>query len=148
VARAYRHGVVRRVGNAVIGALLRAGLAPPGYVVLMTRGRRSGRQRATPIRLLRYDGQEWLVAPYGAVSWVHNARAAGEVRLRRGRTMRTVEVFECGAQESAPVLREYVRKEPVTRPYFDAKPRDPVSAFTAEADRHPVFRVTTPPNPS
>ena len=147
MARAYRHGVVRQVGNAVIGVLLRAGLAPRSYVLLITRGRRTGSPRTTPIRLLRYDDQEWLVAPYGEVSWVHNARAAGKVMLRHGRTTRTVEVFECAAEESAPVLREYVRKEPVTRPYFDAKPRDPVSAFAAEAARHPVLRVAEPPNP-
>jgi deazaflavin-dependent oxidoreductase (nitroreductase family) len=146
MARTYRYGLIRRVGNAVIGALLRAGLAPRAYVLLTTRGRRTGEPRTTPIRLLKYDGQEWLVAPYGEVSWVHNARAAGKVLLRHGSTTRATDVFECGAEESAPVLREYARKEPVTRPYFDAKPGDPVSAFAAEAARHPVFRLT-PPNP-
>ncbi|MET0233780.1 MAG: nitroreductase family deazaflavin-dependent oxidoreductase [Kibdelosporangium sp.] len=134
--------MVRRAGNVVIGALLRAGLAPRSYVLLTTRGRHSGKPRTTPIRLLEYDDQEWLVAPYGQVSWVHNARAAGKVLLRHGRTTRTAAVAECDAAQSAPVLREYVRKEPITRPYFDAKPRDPISAFATESARHPVFRIT------
>ncbi|SMD24949.1 nitroreductase family deazaflavin-dependent oxidoreductase [Kibdelosporangium aridum] len=148
MARKYKYGVVRKVGNAVIGALLRAGVAPRSYVLLTTSGRRTGLPRTTPIRLLKYDGKEWLVAPYGEVAWVHNARAAGKVELRHGRSTRTVSVFECGAEESAPVLREYIRKEPVTRPYFDAKRRDPVRAFAAEASAHPVFRIADPPNPS
>ncbi|CAM3587684.1 nitroreductase family deazaflavin-dependent oxidoreductase [Kibdelosporangium persicum] len=148
MARKYKYGVVRKVGNAVIGAALRVGVAPRSYVLLTTVGRRTGLARTTPIRLLRFDGKEWLVSPYGNVAWVHNARAAGEVRLRHGRKTRTVSVFECGAEESAPVLQAYVRKEPVTRPYFDAKPRDPASAFAAEASAHPVFRVADAPNPS
>lgn len=137
----------RKALNAVITAFLRVGLAPRAYVLLTTLGRRTGLPRTTPLRLMAFDGQEWLVAPYGDVDWVRNARAAGEVVLRHGRTSRTVEVFEVEAAESAPVLKDYVRREPVTRPFFDAKPGDPVSAFAAEAVRHPVFRVGGPPNP-
>jgi deazaflavin-dependent oxidoreductase (nitroreductase family) len=147
VARKYRHGMIRKAGNAVIGALLQAGLAPRSYVLLTIRGKRTGEPRTIPIRLLRFDGQEWLVAPYGEVSWVHNARAAGKVILRHGRNTRTANVFECDAEESAPILRAYIRKEPVTRPYFDARPGDPISAFAAEAARHPVFRVAEPSKP-
>jgi deazaflavin-dependent oxidoreductase (nitroreductase family) len=140
--------MIRKVGNAVIGSALRAGLAPRAYVLLTIPGRRTGQPRTIPIRLLRYDGHEWLIAPYGEVSWVLNARAAGTVKLRHGRTLRTVDLVECDAGQSAPVLREYARKELVTRPYFDAKAGDPVAAFAAEADRHPVFRVTEPSKPS
>jgi deazaflavin-dependent oxidoreductase (nitroreductase family) len=148
VAKAYRFGLVRKTGNAVIGALLRAGLAPRMYVLLTTRGRRTGQPRTTPIRLLTYDGKEWLVAPYGEVDWVRNARAAGKVLLRHGRHTRALDVFECAAGESAPVLREYVRKEPLTRPYFDAKASGPVSEFVAEAGSHPVFRLVSPADSS
>jgi deazaflavin-dependent oxidoreductase (nitroreductase family) len=133
--------MIRKAGNAVIGLLLQAGLAPRSYVLMTTRGRHTGEPRTTPIRLLKFDGHEWLVAPYGAVSWVHNARAAGKVILRHGRNTHTANVSECSAEQSAPILQAYLRKEPVTRPYFDAKPSDPISAFTAEAARHPVFRV-------
>lgn len=147
MARTYRYSVGRKGLNAVITVFLRLGLAPRAYVLLTTLGRRTGLPRTTPLRLMTFDGQEWLVAPYGDVDWVRNARAAGEVVLSRGRTARTVEVFEVEAAESAPVLKDYVRREPVTRPFFDAKPGDPVSAFVEEADRHPVFRVGGPPNP-
>jgi deazaflavin-dependent oxidoreductase (nitroreductase family) len=148
VARTYEYSLWRKALNAAITVSLRLGLAPRAYVLLTTVGRRTGLPRTTPLRLLDFDGQEWLVAPYGDVDWVRNARAAGEVVLRHGRTARTVDVFEVEPDESAPVLKEYVRREPVTRPYFDAKPAAPVSAFVAEADRHPVFRVGGPPNPA
>ncbi|MET0132090.1 MAG: nitroreductase family deazaflavin-dependent oxidoreductase [Kibdelosporangium sp.] len=148
MARTYQYGLVRRTGNAVITAALRAGLAPRTYVLLTTKGRRSGRPHTTPVRLMRHDGEEWLVSPYGNVAWAHNARAAGKVLLRHGRHVRTMNVVECEPNESAPVLREYARKEVITRPFFDARPSDPVSAFAAEAARHPVFRLAEAMDPA
>nr|CEL13195.1 hypothetical protein [Kibdelosporangium sp. MJ126-NF4]CTQ98885.1 hypothetical protein [Kibdelosporangium sp. MJ126-NF4] len=129
------------MGNAVITRLLKAGLAPRSYVLLTVVGRRTGKPHTTPVRVLEYEGARWLVAPYGAVSWVRNARAAGEVVLTRGRTRQQLSVTESDPRDSAGVLREYVRREPVTRPYFDATVADPVDRFAEEADRHPVFRL-------
>jgi hypothetical protein len=45
--------------------------------------------------------------------------------------------------EAAPVLRRYVTRVPITRPYFDVTPGSPLTAFEAEADRHPVFALTS-----
>lgn len=142
VAKTYRPHLVRRVGNVVISRAVSLGIAPSYYVLLTIRGRRSGAERTIPIRLMEHDGQEWLVAPYGVRDWVHNARAAGSAVLRRGRRSRQVVLNEVSAPVAAPVLAAYVRKEPVTRPFFDARVGDTVSAFEAEADRHPVFAVT------
>ncbi|RAS59977.1 deazaflavin-dependent oxidoreductase (nitroreductase family) [Lentzea atacamensis] len=141
VAKTYRTTLVRRVGNVAISGAVKLGIAPSYYVLLSIRGRRSGVERTIPIRLMRHDGQEWFVAPYGVRDWVHNARAAGEAVVRRGRRSRRVRLTEVFAAVAAPVLAAYARKEPVTRPFFDARVGDPVSAFEAEADRHPVFRV-------
>jgi hypothetical protein len=52
-----------------------------------------------------------------------------------------VRVTELGAAASAPVLKAYVAKVAVTRPFFDARPDSPVDAFEAEASRHPVFLI-------
>jgi hypothetical protein len=62
-----------RAGNAMVSVLARAGIGP--IYLLSTRGRRSGRLRTTPVVPVEHAGKRWLVAPYGAVSWVHNARA-------------------------------------------------------------------------
>jgi deazaflavin-dependent oxidoreductase (nitroreductase family) len=121
--------------------MLATRLAPPHYVLLTVEGRRTGRRYSTPVRPVVYGGDRWLVAPYGDVGWVRNARAAGQVTLtRRGRD-EVVRVVECDGGESGPVLREYVRVVPATRPYFDAGPDDPAEVFAAEASHHPVFRV-------
>jgi deazaflavin-dependent oxidoreductase (nitroreductase family) len=141
VAKTYRNTLIRRVGNTVIGGAVKLGVAPSHYVLLTIRGRRSGVERTIPIRLMKHDGQEWFVAPYGPRDWVLNARAAGEAVVRRGRRSRQVRLKEVSAAVAAPVLAAYVRKEPVTRPFFDARVGDAVSAFEAEAPRHPVFRV-------
>ena len=39
------------------------------------------------------------------------------------------------------MLRDYLRKVRVVRPYFDVTPESPLEAFAAEASRHPVFRL-------
>lgn len=143
MARTYRLGPARRLTNMVITALIRVSLAPPHYVLVTVVGRTTGRRHSTPIRPVQVDRQRYLVAPYGAVAWVRNARAAGQVTLSRGRRHEAVTVQECTAEQSAPVLRHYVRVVPVTRPYVDAGPDDPLERFIGEATHHPVFRITS-----
>jgi hypothetical protein len=72
---------------------------------------------------------------------VHNARAAGQVELSRGRHTETVRVKELAPEAAAPVLKAYVQRVPITRPYFDVTPDAPLAAFAAEAPKHPVFQV-------
>jgi deazaflavin-dependent oxidoreductase (nitroreductase family) len=135
------HGAVRRGLNVAMEAALRRGLGPPGIHLLETRGRRTGTVRTTPVSLVEDATGRYLVSPYGTPAWVHNARAAGEVTLRRGRTAETLPITEVGPQESAPVLKRYAQEQRITRPWFDAAHDGPVEAFAAEAARHPVFRL-------
>lgn len=132
---------LRRLGNALIGPLARLGLAGRRTHVLTVPGRKTGRPRSTPVQLLFFDGERWLVAPYGEGDWVKNARAAGTVDLTRARKTERVRVDEVGPEEAAPVLREYLSHTPIVKPYFDATADSPLEAFAAEAARHPVFRV-------
>jgi len=140
-ARQYSPSRGRRVGDAIIGVFVRAGLVPSTYL-LTTRGRKTGRPRTNPVTVVEHDGRRWLVAPYGPVSWVHNARAAGRVSLRRRLDTHGYAVREVSAREAGPVLKRYVRIATATRPYFQATVDAPVEAFVAEADRHPVFELT------
>jgi deazaflavin-dependent oxidoreductase (nitroreductase family) len=141
VARAYRRGPARRIVNGLVRLLLALGWGPPSTYLLAVRGRTSGRIHSTPVTLVEGDGGRWLVAPYGDVAWVRNARAAGEVTLRRGRSAETVKLVELSPEASAPVLKQYLTRVPITRPYFDVTPRSDLDAFAAEAPRHPVFRI-------
>jgi deazaflavin-dependent oxidoreductase (nitroreductase family) len=141
LAKAYRLTPLRRVGNLLMRLLLRLGLAPRTTMLLTVPGRRSGPLRSTPVTLLEENGQRWLVAPYGQVGWVRNARAAGQVKLSRGRRSETVQVKELAPEAAAPILKTYIERVPITRPYFDAAPDAPLAAFAAEAPRHPVFQI-------
>jgi deazaflavin-dependent oxidoreductase (nitroreductase family) len=141
MARIYRPTLLRRVANTLMRLLLRLGLAPRTTVLLTVPGRRSGTPRSTPVTLVEEDGQRWLVAPYGPVGWVRNARAAGQVELSRGRRSETVRLQELVPEAAAPILKTYVERVRITRPYFDAAPDAPLAAFAAEAPRHPVFQI-------
>jgi deazaflavin-dependent oxidoreductase (nitroreductase family) len=102
----------------------------------------TSRPRTIPVTLVERDGRRWLVAPYGPVSWVLNARATGSVTLRRRGRRLDCTVREVSPEEAGPVLKEYVQISRPTRRYFQATPDAPVQEFTAEAVRHPVFELT------
>jgi deazaflavin-dependent oxidoreductase (nitroreductase family) len=141
MAKSYHLTPLRRLANVLMRLLLRLDLAPRTTMLLTVPGRRSGTPHSTPVNLVEEDGQRWLVAPYGPVGWVHNARAAGQVQLSRGRRSETVRVTELAPEAAAPILKAYVERVPITRPYFDATPDAPLAAFVAEAPKHPVFQI-------
>ena len=121
--------------------LAKRGLAGRHVYVLAVRGRKTGRRYETPVTLIE-DGDRWLVAPYGEVNWVRNARAAGEVELTRASRIETLGIEEAAAEQAAPVLKRYLKQVAVVRPYFDVRPDSSIEAFTSEAPRQPVFRLT------
>src|SRR5215212_6844916 len=137
MAKSYRLTPLRRFANVLMRLLLRLGLAPRTTMLLTIPGRRSDALRSTPVTLAEEGGQRWLVAPYGPVGWVHNARAAGQVQLSRGRRTERVRVKELAPEAAAPILKAYVQRVPITRPYFDVPPDAPLAAFAAEAPQHP-----------
>jgi deazaflavin-dependent oxidoreductase (nitroreductase family) len=140
-ARQYRPGRSRHMENTIMTALARAGLVPRSCL-LTTRGRKTGRPRTNPVVPVEQGGRRWLVAPYGPVSWVHNARAAGRVTLTRRRDTRDYAIREVPPEEAGPVLKRYVGIAPATRRYFQATKDSPVEDFVTEAARHPVFELT------
>lgn len=145
MARTYRLGPARRLVNVIVKASLRTPFAPAHAYLLTVPGRKTGRRYSTPVRLVEEDAGRFLVAPYGERGWVKNARASGRVELTRGKRTERLAIEELAPEQAAPVLRRYVREVAVTRPFFDARPDDPVEAFAAEADRHPVFRLVEVP---
>jgi deazaflavin-dependent oxidoreductase (nitroreductase family) len=143
VARTYRVTAIRRFGNRMMAGLLHFGIGPQSNYLLTTQGRKSGRRHTTPVSLVIGNGGRWLVAPYGAVGWVHNVRANGEATLRRGRLTERVQADEVDTDVAASVLRRYLQRERIVRPYFDVTPDAELAAFAAIANRHPVFVLTS-----
>jgi deazaflavin-dependent oxidoreductase (nitroreductase family) len=141
MAKTYQVNSGIRFFNRLFGAFIRLGIAPKSNYLLSVRGRNTGKRYATPVSLVEQDRQRWLVSPYGEMNWVKNARAAGEVTLSRGGQTEIVRIQEATPEASAPVLKAYLQRETITRPYFDVQPDSPLEAFVAEAPRHPVFRM-------
>ena len=116
----------------------------PRFISLLTvRGRVTGEPLTTPIVPFDHDGQRWIVAPFGEVSWVRNARAAGRVELGRGDDAHSYAIDELDPGKAAPVLREYLSM-PTARyvqEYFEITPTSTDEAIAAQAPRHPVFAL-------
>jgi hypothetical protein len=85
----------------------------------------AGRAHTVPVVPVERDGKRWVVAPYGPVAWVHNARALGRVSLRYGRSKHAYAVREATADEAGPVLKRYVAVASKTRQHFRASPDAP-----------------------
>ena len=124
---------------------------PPAVTALHRLGRALG---AGKVRLAQeveragifVDCELGALPPFGSLYGLEvYARPAGQVMLTRGRQSETVRIEEIvDPQEAGPILKRYVRLEPITRSFFGPLPDAPAGAFAAEADRHPVFRVLGP----
>jgi deazaflavin-dependent oxidoreductase (nitroreductase family) len=142
----YRKSIWRRGLNALVRPLARLGLTGPRTYLLTVQGRATGKPWSTPVSIVRIGDERWLVAPYGDRNWVKNARAAGWVELRRGRSRERLTVEELDPEAAVPVLREYHAQGRVTRPFFAVTSASTDEEWLAEAPRHPVF-VLRPARP-
>jgi deazaflavin-dependent oxidoreductase (nitroreductase family) len=142
MARTYRLTPATRMINWLSAGLIKAGIAASYAYILTVRGRTTGRFHSTPVDVITVGQDRWLVGAYGPSNWTRNARAAGEVTLRRGRRSQRYTVSEPDPRDAVPVLREYITRIRVTRPYFDAAPDSPDDAIMAELATHPVFRLS------
>ena len=134
----------QRIMNAIFSRMVRIGLIPRANL-LSVPGRKSGVMRTTPVFVLRYEGQRWLVAGFEESDWVKNLRAAGWCMLIHDRRQERVAVTEVKDPEGrAPLLQEFVRRAPGGKRGFKLKRNAPSSAFIAIAQEHPVFRVLEP----
>jgi deazaflavin-dependent oxidoreductase (nitroreductase family) len=141
MAKTYRLRGGTRVINFAFRLMTRLGLGASYRFVLTVPGRKTGRLYSTPVDVIEVAGDRWLVAGYGPVSWVRNARAAGKVTLSRGGRSEKFSVAEATGQMAIPVLRAYMAEIKVTRSYFDANPESPDDVIAAEQKRHAVFRL-------
>jgi deazaflavin-dependent oxidoreductase (nitroreductase family) len=99
-------------------------------------GRRSRRWRTTPVAVLDYDGQRYLVSYRGESEWVRNLRASGgRARLRHKGRVEEIMVKEVPVADRASLLAVYSErygKFPTVADVLRALP-DPAD--------HPTFRI-------
>lgn len=132
-----------RVANVLTTTLLRAGVKLVGFgcptYLLTVRGRKSGLPRTNPVSIVEQDGRRYLFAPYGAVDWVRNLRAAGTATLTRGRRAEEIRATVLPRGEAARVLKVFIETgNPMSR-FFGVTPASSEEEFARAAAGHPVF---------
>jgi deazaflavin-dependent oxidoreductase (nitroreductase family) len=134
----------RTILNPAGNLLMRLGISIYGSRILAVRGRKSGQWRTTPVNLLEYQGQQYLVAARGVTQWVRNVRAGSPAELRLGSRRQPLRLVELADDQKLDVLRAYLRKwRWEVGQFFEG-----VGPEAAEADlrriapNHPVFRIT------
>lgn len=125
--------------------LTKLGISVAGSRVLEVRGRKSGEWRRTPVNLLTFEGDLYLVAPRGHTQWVRNLRASGRGRLVLGRHTENFTAAELEDGEKPDLLRSYLKKwKWEVGAFFDGVgPGSEDAELHRIAPDHPVFRIST-----
>jgi deazaflavin-dependent oxidoreductase (nitroreductase family) len=134
---------VERLFNQLFGLLVGWGLGLPHNYLLEVAGRKSGRMYSTPVNILDYKGNRYLVAPRGETQWVRNVRAGGRVWLKKGRARENYTVRSLVDSEKPELLKEYLdRYKTTVQRYFEIPAGSPVESFSRLAGSYPVFELT------
>ena len=124
--------IERNVVNRAVRTGVLLGHDIDGVRTLEVTGRRTGRPRRTPVKLLQLDGGSYVVSLYGESGWVRNLRREPRARLLFGRNAETVNAIELPAD----------RRPPVIQAYLEAATRAETRRFLQQdPTRLPVFRL-------
>ena len=131
------------VFNRIVAALTGRGVSLLGSRVLEVKGRSSGAPRRTPVNLLDFDGERYLVAPRGETQWARNLRVSGEGRLLVGKRSESFTAVEFADEDKVPVLRAYLKRWKFeVGAFFDGVgPDSSDEELRGAAPKHPVFRL-------
>jgi deazaflavin-dependent oxidoreductase (nitroreductase family) len=133
----------KNVSNRIVAGVTRLGVSVAGSRMLEVRGRKSGEWRRTPVNLLTFEGDRYLVAPRGHTQWVRNLRASGEGRLVVGRRTEAFMASELPDEEKPPLLRAYLERwKWEVGQFFEGVGADSSDEELRRiAPDHPVFRI-------
>ena len=159
MAKSYRVNTFARINNTMISSLLRLGIEVWSFSLLTVRGRKSGKLIVTPLAVFVKDQKRYLFAPYGAVNWVRNLRAAGgEATLTWRRHSERIHAIDLEPEAAAPIFREALRSGPPgipavmfrmyrslwVLPYLNVTEHSSLEEFEREVLTHPVFLLQPP----
>ena len=118
------------------GGLVRAvGLR---WILVVTRGRKSGREHAVVLDLLGEEGNRFYVqAAYGRrADWLQNVEAAGDFVAQVGRRRFTARLEQVPNHEARRVMLAYLEAHPLYSPFIAwmLGYRDSLRSFPAIAD--------------
>jgi deazaflavin-dependent oxidoreductase (nitroreductase family) len=134
----------KNVFNRIVAAFTRMGVSVWGSRILEVPGRKTGEPRRTPVNLLTFEDQRYLVAPRGHTQWVRNIRVSGGGKLFVGRRAEEFSVVELADSEKPDLLRAYLKrwKWEVGQFFGGVGPDAPEEELLRIAPDHPVFRIS------
>jgi deazaflavin-dependent oxidoreductase (nitroreductase family) len=134
----------RNVVNPILNLAMRLGLSLAGSRILEVRGRKSGEWRRTPVNLLVFEGDRYLVAPRGETQWVRNIRVSGGGRLLLGRRTEEFRATELPDVQRPALLRAYLKKWKweVGQFFGGVGPEASDEELRRIAPEHPVFKIS------
>ena len=100
--------VERHLVNRAVRVGVWLGRDIDGIHTLETTGRRTGRRRRTPVKLLELDTGRYVVSLRGESSWVRNLRQEPRARILFGRAAETVNAIELPPDQRSPVIQTYL----------------------------------------
>jgi hypothetical protein len=122
--------------------LLARGIGPATQHLLAIAGRRTGVVRTTPVAVLEYDGERFVVSGFADSDWVRNARRAGRGQLLRGKYSEAVELLEVPVDDRGPILRAFAARVRGGRSFLTVGADASAEESSRAGAEHPVFRVT------
>ena len=130
--------------NRMVAGLTRLGVSLWGSRILEVPGRKTGEPRRTPVNLMAFEGQRYLLAPRGHTQWVRNLRVSGGGKLFVGRRSEDFTAVELDDAEKPDLLRTYLRKWKWESGQFfgGVGPDAPEEEIRRIAPDHPVFRIS------
>ena len=134
---------IERLFNRLFGLFVGWGFGLSHNYLLQVVGRKTGRIYSTPVNVLDYyNGKRYLVAPRGETQWVRNARANGEVWLKKGRIRQQYKLRQLTDNEKPELLKEYLdRYKTTVQKYFPISAGSPTEVFMGIASNYPVFEL-------
>ncbi len=131
-----------KVFNRIYGCLVGLGFGMKDNYLLQVRGRKSGKMYSTPVNVLDWRGRRFLIAPRGETQWVRNARASGQVCLKKGRNRESFALQVIPDHDKPELLKAYLERFTTTvQRYFPVQAGSPAEAFHPLSARYPVFEL-------
>lgn len=138
MAKEYEVTTGKRIISWLMARMARFGLG--NFVVLTTKGRKSGQPRAVTISPITDGEEQYLVSPYGDSAWVLNARANPNATIKRGGSESAVRLVEVSGGKPE-LVKAYYEREGFARQFMDVTGEATVDDFASVSDRFPVFKV-------
>ena len=134
--------VTARWFNWLFGVLVGWGIGFSHNYLLEVQGRKSGRIYSTPVNVLDRNGKRFLVGTRGETQWARNARARGQIWLRKGRGREAFRLRPLDDDEKPEILSQYLNRHKTTvQRFFPIPAGSPLESFSAIASNYPVFEL-------